>query len=273
MSQKLLDVVAQKVFLYLFILSSWLSLPTYAEDNISPTITIIIDDLGYRYHDDQRVLELPGPVAFSILPHGPNTDRISRLAIEQGREMLLHQPMQAIDSNKDIGPGGLTLNMERDEFIEVLETNLRRVPNIIGLNNHMGSLLTRHSGHMQWLMETLKMNGYLFIDSMTSSKSVAANVARDNNLPYLTRDVFLDHVQSRAYVREKFMELVDTAKRKGSALAIGHPHPETIEVLAEMLVDVEQYGVNLVGLRTLYARKHSDRQYAQKSTDTTRAGL
>ena len=164
-------------------------------------------------------------------------------------------------------------NMNREEFTNILETNLRHVPNIIGLNNHMGSLLTRHSGQMQWLMETLKVNGYLFIDSMTHNMSVAADVARENNLPYLTRDVFLDHIQTRANVRKKFMELVATAKRKGSALAIGHPHPETIEVLAEMLVDVEKYGVNLVGIRTLYARKHSDRRYIQKSTDTVSAGL
>ena len=124
-------------------------------------------------------------------------------------------------------------NMNREEFTNILETNLRHVPNIIGLNNHMGSLLTRHSGQMQWLMETLKVNGYLFIDSMTHNKSVAAEVARENNLPYLTRDVFLDHVQTRANVRKKFMELVATAKRKGSALAIGHALPETIEVLVE----------------------------------------
>lgn len=273
MSQKLLGVVARRGLFCLFILSSWLSHPLFAEDNISPTITIIIDDLGYRYHDDQRALELPGPVAFSILPQAPNTERVSRIAFEQGREILLHQPMQAIDSNKDIGPGGLTVDMSRKEFTETLQTNLRHAPNIIGVNNHMGSLLTRYSDKMQWLMETLKLNGYLFIDSMTSNKSVAADVARENNLPYLTRDVFLDHIQSRGYVRKKFMELVATAKRKGSALAIGHPHPETIEVLAEMLVDVEQYGVNLVGLKTLYARKHSDRRYAQKSTDTTSAGL
>ena len=89
MSQKLLGVVAQKGLFCLFIISSWLSLPSYAEDNISPTITIIIDDLGYRYHDDQRALELPGPVAFSILPQAPNTEHVSRIAFKQGREIWL----------------------------------------------------------------------------------------------------------------------------------------------------------------------------------------
>ncbi len=271
MSQKLLGLVANRGLFFLFL--SWFTFTTYAEDHISPTITIIIDDLGYRSQDDQRALELPGPIVYSILPHAPNAQRVSRIAFEQGREILLHQPMQAVDSTKKLGPGGLTVNMERDEFVAILENNLRRVPNIIGLNNHMGSLLTRHPDHMQWLMETLKLNGYMFIDSVTSSESIAANVAHENNLPCLTRDVFLDHIQTRDNVKKKFMTLVETAKRKGSALAIGHPHPETIEVLGEMLEDIEKHGVNLVGIKTLYARKHSDRRYAQKSTDTTSAGL
>ena len=271
MSQKLLGLVAYRGLFFLFL--SWFTFTTNANDNISPTITIIIDDLGYRSQDDRKALELPGPIVYSILPHGPNARRVSQIAFEQGHEILLHQPMQAIDSTKQVGPGGLTVNMNKAEFVATVENNLRRVPNVIGLNNHMGSLLTSHPDHMQWLMEILKLNGYMFIDSMTSSESIAANVARENNLPCLTRDVFLDHVQTRENVREKFLQLVETAKRNGSALAIGHPHPETIEVLAEMLKDVEKHGVNLVGVKTLYARKHSDRRYAQKSIDTTSAGL
>ena len=275
MSQKLLRAVLIQKLCYVFILISSLSLPAQAEDNIAPTITIIIDDLGYRLQDDLRALKLPGPVAYSILPHGPHTNRIAQTASDQGRELLLHQPMQALDKNKYLGPGGLTLNMSREEFVKTLTVNLRRVPNIIGVNNHMGSLLTQHPGHMQWLMETLKSRGYLFIDSMTSNESIAATVADENNLPYLTRDVFLDHVQNRSFVRNKFIELIDKAKQKGSALAIGHPHPETIQVLSEMLIDVERHGVNLVGVKTMYAKKDSDRRYAQnaKGTDPVSAGL
>jgi hypothetical protein len=219
------------IFYLLLLASVIFSTPAYSEPIYKPTISILIDDLGYKSKEDLRALALPGPVAYAILPHAPHTDKMSRIALQYGKEVLLHQPMQAMDKNKFLGPGALTLNMTREEFLETLHINMRAVPNLIGLNNHMGSLLTSHPGHMQWLMEILKSNGQFYIDSLTSQESVAARLAKENNVPYLTRDIFLDHKQNRAYIRKQFMELVKHAKRHGSALGIGHPHVSTIEVL------------------------------------------
>lgn len=253
--------------LFTFCLSPSLS----AEPNV-PTISIVIDDLGYRIRDDIRALSLPTEVAYAILPHGPHTEKISTLAHKKGYELILHQPMQAIEDNQYLGPGGLTLNMSRDEFIETLNINISKVPNIIGVNNHMGSLLTRHPGHMQWLMETLKRHGFLFIDSITSNESVAADIAKENNLPYLSRDVFLDHEHQASYIKNQFMELIKTAKRKGAALGIGHPHPSTINVLGKMLIDIEKHGVKLIRVSELLSRKYNRQKYAQR-INTTSTGM
>ena len=146
------------------------------------------------------------------------------------------------------------------------------VPNLIGVNNHMGSLLTRHPGHMQWLMETLKSNGQFYVDSLTSDDSVASSLAQENNIPYLTRDVFLDNKQSPSYIRGQFMELIKVAKRKGTALGIGHPHATTTEVLSQMLNDVEKHGVKLIGLKSLLLKRTSGKTYAQ-GPDTARTGM
>ena len=262
-----------QIQLYLFFsLVTFFFSSTLSADSTTPTISIVIDDLGYRIKDDMRALNLPTEVAYAILPHGPHTERISVLAHQKGHELILHQPMQAMEDNKYLGPGGLTLNMTRDEFIKTLNINIDKVPNIIGVNNHMGSLLTRHPGHMQWLMETLKNRGFLFIDSITSNESVAADVAKENNLPYLSRDVFLDHEQQYSYIKNQFMELIKTAKRKGSALGIGHPHPNTVSVLSKMLIDVEKHGVKLISVSELLSKKYKRQNYAQR-TDTTRAGM
>lgn len=237
--------------------------PVFAEQTSHATISIIIDDLGYRFQEDLRALALPGPVAYAILPHAPHTEKMSQIAYQKGKDILLHQPMQAMEKNKYLGPGALTLNMSRAEFLQTLNINIQKVPNLIGINNHMGSLLTRHPGHMQWLMEKMKSNGQFYVDSLTSDDSVAARLAKENQIPYLTRDVFLDNKLNPGYIRNQFKELIKVAKRKGSAIGIGHPHPTTIAVLAELLQDVKQYGVTFVSLKSLIHKQTNGRKYAQ----------
>ncbi len=252
-----------KYFLFILVYLFLIPVQTSAEQSLKPTISIIIDDLGYTLEEDLRALSLPGPVAYAILPHAPHTKRISLIATQRGKDILLHQPMQAMEKNQYLGPGALTLNMTREEFLKTLNINMSNVPNLIGINNHMGSLLTRHPGHMQWLMDTIKSSGQFYVDSLTSNYSVAAKIAKKNNIPYLTRDVFLDNRQNPEYILNQFKELVKVAKRKGSALGIGHPHPSTVEVLSQVLHNVDKYGVQLIGLKSLIIKQKNRKQYAQ----------
>lgn len=259
----------KKLALLLLISSSFITQSVLAEQ---PTISIIIDDIGYRLQDDLHSLSLPGPVAYAILPHAPHTEKMSQLASKNNKEILLHQPMQAMEKNEYLGPGALTLNMSQEEFLQTLNININAVQNLIGINNHMGSLLTRHPGHMQWLMETMKANGQFYVDSLTSDDSVASRLAKENNIPYLTRDVFLDNKLDEKYIRGQFMELVKVAKRKGFALGIGHPHPATTAVLLKMLKDVQKHGVKFISLKSLIKKKANGKHYVQ-GPDTTSSGL
>ena len=191
------------------------------------------------------------------MPHSPHAGQMSSLANELGKDVLLHLPMQATsdDKNRFLGPGALTLQMTHSEFMEVLDSSLRSVPHASGVNNHMGSLLTRHPGHMTWLMESLKSRNKFYLDSVTSNQSVAGNVAREMAVPNLRRDVFLDNIQSDEEIEVQFNELINIAKRKGYAVAIGHPYPETMSVLSRKLLLLDSYGVTLVSPREMLARK------------------
>ncbi len=242
----------------------FLSPTVFSETTVVPLISIIIDDIGYRMRDDLRAIGLPGPVAFAIMPHSPYAKKMSSLANEMGKDVLLHMPMQAMeeDKNKFLGPGALTLQMTHEEFIKALDNSLRSVPHAIGLNNHMGSLLTRHPGHMSWLMESLKHRNIFYIDSVTSRHSVAGTVAGEIQLPYLRRDVFLDNVQTEIEIQRQFDELISVAKRKGVAVAIGHPHPRTVAVLSRLLVQLDNYGVKLVSPKEML-RRHQGKNYLQ----------
>ena len=202
-----------------------------------------------------RALSLPGPVAYAILPHAPHTQKMVSIASQNGKEILLHQPMQALENNDLLGPGALTLNMTQREFTKTLEININAVQNIIGINNHMGSLLTRHPGHMQWLMNIIKKNEYIYVDSLTSANSVAKKIAEENQVSFLSRDIFLDNKKDLEYITNKFIELVAIAKEEGSALAIGHPHSNTIEILSRFLKDIDKYGVKLIGIKSLIKKR------------------
>lgn len=216
----------------------------------TPEISIIIDDIGYRLRDDRRAMTLPGSLAYAIMPMSPHAKLMSHLATEHGKTVLLHLPMQpiAVEQNKFLGPGALKVGMTREQFMRTLQTDLRSLPNAVGVNNHMGSLLTQYHGQMEWLMETLNNDNKFYIDSMTISDSVAGKIARENQVPCLRRDVFLDNKLNTAYIQHQFEHLVELAKLRGHAVAIGHPHPETIRVLMKNLSELDKYGVTLVSL-------------------------
>lgn len=216
-----------------------------------PVIAIIIDDLGNR-SSDIAAIKLPGAVAGAFLPHTPHTQRLAKLAHAKNKEVLLHAPMQSMYDDKKLGPGSLTLDMTEPEFVKTLQEDLASVPYVQGINNHMGSLLTRHPGHMRWLMQEINRQGNLFfVDSRTTAQSVARMIANENQVPSLTRDVFLDAEDNAAFVEKQFSLLLKIARRQGYALAIGHPYPDTMKVLKKRLQQLDAEQIDLVPVSTL----------------------
>jgi hypothetical protein len=218
-----------------------------------PAIALIIDDLGTKRELGKRIVNLPGPVACAFLPYGRYTDSLARKAHTQHKEVMLHLPMQAIEEAPAmLGKGVLTLDMTRSRFRSTLAHDLAAVPHISGLNNHMGSLLTQHPGTMAWLMEAIVRRGDLFfVDSRTTSATVAEQLALEYGVPNTARNVFLDNVPTRSAVRVQFQKLIAIAKRDGTALGIGHPFPGTVAVLAEEFGKLEQQGVRLLPVSRL----------------------
>ena len=229
--------------------------------SLRPVVGLIIDDLGDRYGDGERAIALPGSVTYSILPQTTFSRRLAELAHARGKEVMLHQPMQAV-SGKAMGPGGLSMHMTHRSFVRTLRTNLDSVPHARGINNHMGSLLTRHPGYMTWLMmEMQKQGGLYFVDSTTTSQTVALKVAREHQMPGLRRNVFLDHERDVGAIREQFARFVAQAKAVGSSLAIGHPYPETLLVLEELLPTLKGQGIELVAVSELIRHRNERREH------------
>ena len=213
--------------------------------------SIIIDDLGNSYEYGHEITQLPGALTLAILPRTSYAKDIARLAIDNHKEVMLHLPMQSVEHQKH-SPGTLDLHMTKNEFIHQLRLNLNSVPYVRGVNNHMGSLLTRHPGHMNWLMDELTGQGGLyFVDSKTTNKSIAEKMAVEHNLPNLTRDYFLDPDSQESTIQKQFDRFIEKVNKRGYALAIAHPHPKTIKFLKANLARLKEQGINLIPVSKL----------------------
>ncbi len=217
-----------------------------------PRLAIIIDDLGYQRDAGRRALALPGPVSFAVLPQTPRGPELARAAYEHGKDVLLHLPLQAIAPDGTFQPATLTLDMSRGMFGDAFAAAFESVPFAIGVSSHQGSLLTRHPGHMSWLMEELAARGSLiFVDSYTTTKSVAVRMAREAGISATRRDVFLDHDPSHAAIAYQFARLKRLAASRGTAVGIGHPYPTTLTFLERELPTLQADGFELVPISRL----------------------
>jgi uncharacterized protein len=223
-------------------------LATRAETESAPghaRLAVVIDDLGYDRAQADSVLRIPYPLTVSVLPHESNSSEVAEEAHRRGYEVMLHLPVASSSGEKDeaieLHPG-MNADAVENTFAEMLDT----VPYAAGVNNHEGSLGTADPQLMNELMPVLRRHNLFFVDSRTTTATVAETEARAAGVPTARRNVFLDNEQAVPAIRKQFELAIRDAKEKGSALAIGHPHPETIEALNEMLPAAERAGVRLV---------------------------
>jgi len=210
-----------------------------------PELAIVIDDLGNDRAQADSLFRLAYPLTISVLPHEANSGEIAEEAHRRGYEVMLHLPMASNAGDKDeaieLHPG-MAPNAVEKTFAGMLDT----VPFAAGVNNHEGSLGTADQQLMDELMPLLHARNLFFIDSRTTVATVAETSARAAGVATARRNVFLDDEESVPAIRKQFDLAIRDARTKGSALAIGHPHSETLEVLDEMLPEAERQGIRLV---------------------------
>jgi len=231
-----------------------------AQDNAELVASIIIDDVGNNYRHGRAVVELPANLTIAILPGTSYAVSLARLAAREDKEVMLHLPMQSVEHHQH-SPGTLDLHMTRKEFARQLHHNLSSVPYVRGVNNHMGSLLTRHPGHMSWLMDELSRHGGLyFVDSKTTSKSIADRIALEYRIPSMSRDFFLDPDDDPQTLKTQFDRFIDKILKRGHALAIAHPYPATIAFLRDNLHRLEKHGIRLIPVSELIDNRNKAQQ-------------
>lgn len=206
-------------------------------------VALIMDDMGYSLEAIETLKSLELPVTVSILPHSPYARETAEIARSSHLEVILHLPLEPINNSQEMyDDGGLILSdMDEPEIIELLNQNFEMVPFITGTNNHMGSKITADNRVMSIILRSVLERNLFFIDSRTTSNSVAYNLAQKMGIPSAKRDIFLDGERNEDYINRKLQELFHRARRTGVAVGICHPHPETLKVLKNSFHLVKEY--------------------------------
>ncbi|SFY08754.1 hypothetical protein SAMN03159436_03717 [Kosakonia radicincitans] len=177
---------------------------------------------------------MPQAISVAVLPNATHAREMATKAHNSGHEVLIHLPMAPL-SKQPLEKDTLRPEMSSAEIERIISDAVSKVPYAVGLNNHMGSAMTSSLFGMQKVMQALERYNLYFLDSMTIGNSQAMRAATGTGVKVLKRKVFLDDTQNEGDIRRQFNRAVELARRNGSAIAIGHPHPATVRVLQQAL--------------------------------------
>jgi polysaccharide deacetylase 2 family uncharacterized protein YibQ len=211
-----------------------------------PRLAIILDDLGSDRAAAESIFAMPYPLTISVLPNHEHSREIANEALLRGYQVMLHLPMQSL-ANESPEKEELRPGMSSAEVQKLLGEMVDSVPNAVGVNNHQGSQATADPALMHELMPAVRNLNLFYVDSRTTAATVAFDTAKRDGVPTAFRNVpFLDDVQEASAVQKQLQLALRGAKEKKAAIAIGHPHPATLEALRSFLPSAQENGVQLV---------------------------
>jgi hypothetical protein len=218
-------------------------------------LAIVVDDLGYNLAAARALAAIGQPVTFSIIPRLAYSRQTAELAGRAGQEFIVHAPMEPEDfPRKNPGDDALLRSMSDEETRQRLLDYFADLPGAVGLSNHMGSAYSDDAEKMALVQAAVAERHLVFLNSKTSASPVPARIAQGAGYAYLERDVFLDNERSVPAIRAELHRAIERARRRGQAIAIGHPYPETLHVLAQELPALREAGIALVPLTALLGR-------------------
>ncbi len=225
---------------------------TPAKAGPRPKIALVIDDLGGQNRIATELLEWDLPLTLSILPFTAHAKSIAQQAHEKGKEVILHLPMEPHGYPKvKPGEGVLLEGMDEGSLCRQLSKDIEAVPYVKGASNHMGSRLMEDPEKVKIILSELKRRDFFFLDSRTTPQTVGLRVAQGLGMKAMERSLYIDHSLDEEDIREKIEKLIHLSLSTGRAIGIGHPHPETIKSLKEMIPKMKEKGIEIVPLSSL----------------------
>lgn len=225
------------------------SAPAPEPPTVPPTVgrvAIIFDDAGGSLEDLEEIIAVGRPVTVAVLPGLRYSGDVARHARTAGLEVLLHLPLEPEDGDKAMGPGGIAVAMTEEQIAASVRASLAAVPGAVGVNSHMGSRGTADPRVMRAVLRVLKEADLIFVDSVTTPRTVAGALAAEMGVRTASRHVFLDNEDDPAAIAAQLRLALERARRTGQAVAIGHAGRRTAQVLRRMLGEFDTAGIALV---------------------------
>jgi len=216
------------------------------------TVAIIVDDMGSSMQEVRALMAIKVPLTFSLIPGLARVRDVAEAARVQGYPIMIHIPMEPQGyPHQRLEANGLLVAQSDEEIARRMNGYIRLLPQAVGANNHMGSRFTEERDKMKVVLNQLKAHSLFFVDSRTSPRSVGVELARGMALDAAGRNVFLDNVQEVGAIRSQLEQVAALARKRGSAIAICHPHKATIQALTAALPEMQKDGINFVGVSEL----------------------
>lgn len=221
------------------------AVPVTFKPEVTSGVALIIDDMGYDLHALKRLLALDIPLAVSVLPNAPHAVEVAKMTHKAGQLVMLHLPMEPMGEyyRNRMDASFLKVGMGEQAVRAIILQDLAKIPYVQGINNHMGSRLTSMIEPMTWVMQVCREKSLFFVDSKTSSKSLAATVAKQYGLAWGTRDIFLDDSVKPEAMKKSWKKLALCVRRKKRCIVIAHPHKQTLALLESKLPILKQWSM------------------------------
>lgn len=218
----------------------------------SGKLAVIVDDCGYDMSSVRTLLNTGLPLNFAVLPYKPYSSDVLEMIKSDGRVAILHLPMEPMDrSAMSEGSSTICTDMSKDKILELTRKAINSLPGVSGVNNHQGSKATADSATMTTVLQELRNQDLFFVDSRTSSKSVARDKAVAMGVPTARNDIFLDNSSDVQAIRKQIYKAMDIAEKNGSAIAICHARPNTAKAWSMYAEEIKNTGIELVPITDL----------------------
>jgi len=218
--------------------------PKDPEQNLG-TLVFVIDDAGNNLRELEPFLVIPGPLTIAVLPGLPYSAEAAKRIREAGKEVILHQPMEAI-GGQDPGPGAIYCGMGESEIRAILARNIAEVGPVKGINNHQGSKVTMDREAMKTILAFCAENKIYYLDSRTTAETVVPAVAAQMGIKIAERNIFIDNEQNKDSMRRYISGGLLRAQRSGLAVMIGHTwSPDLAPLLNEQFAVLAEQGYTI----------------------------
>lgn len=214
-------------------------------------LAIVIDDFGSDRNGVKEMMCIKRHLTFAVMPFLAYSQADAKNAFEKGFEVIVHLPMEPIKGKISwLGPKPILSTSSDSDVYQITYEAFSNIPNAVGANIHMGSKISTDNRIMSDVLDIIKEKNVYFLDSKTSSKSVAKQIAAEKGVPFYERNIFLDGQTTKEHVKEQLRKAGEIALKNGKSIAIGHVGIEggkiTAHAIQELLPEFDEKNIQLV---------------------------